>query len=147
MAHHGLPFTSSVLFAIGAGTLTSFFHAQKPSLLDHELSAGAEAMASAFVACTCSGAGEAAPLVAMRAGLAVLEAAISASSLSKVLVIVKAGEGDQCFRYRWYSSSSLAIFCFFNSPSNVATPIDTPITAAKATGRIRPAILPSYCVN
>ncbi len=43
--------------------------------------------------------------------------------------------------YRWYSSSIRAIRCFLNSPSNVATPIDTPTIVASATGRIRPAIM------
>ncbi|KAF1944278.1 hypothetical protein EJ02DRAFT_510407 [Clathrospora elynae] len=57
------------------------------------------------------------------------------------------GERTRCAAYRWYSSCIRAILCFLNSPSNVATPIDTPTIAASATGRIRPAISLTRCVK
>jgi hypothetical protein len=88
-APHGLPFTSSILFATGAGSFTSFFHAQSPSVFDHELSAGADATASSFLACVCADVGEAVVLAATGTGLAVLEAAAAASSLDDVLAEVK----------------------------------------------------------
>jgi hypothetical protein len=93
---HGLPFTSSTLFATGAGFFTSFFHAQSPNVSDHELSAGAEATASSFLACCCSDVGDAVALAVMGAGLAVLEAAAAAAAAASSLinVSVKGGESE-----------------------------------------------------
>jgi hypothetical protein len=45
-----------MLFATGAPLFVSCFHAQSPSIFDHELSAGADATISAL-ACVCSGVG------------------------------------------------------------------------------------------
>jgi hypothetical protein len=56
-----------MLFATGAGPFTSFFHAQSPNVFAHELSAGAEATASSFLACSCSDVGEARVLAAVGA--------------------------------------------------------------------------------
>jgi hypothetical protein len=77
-----LPLEFSALLVAGAvalSVLLSFFHAQSPSVFDHELSAGAEVTISSFLVCSCV---EALPTGAAGGGVAVLvEAAAAASSL------------------------------------------------------------------
>jgi hypothetical protein len=48
--------------------------------------------------------------------------------------------GLMYYAYRLYSCSSLLRLWSLNSPSKVATPIETPTTVASATGRMRPDI-------
>lgn len=74
----------TLLVAVALSDLLSFFHAQSPSLFDHELSAGAEATASSFVVCSCVEGEEAMLLEAAGVGFAVLAAAAAASSLEQV---------------------------------------------------------------
>lgn len=73
--------TLPVAFADAVSVLLSFFHAHSPSTFDHELSAGADATASSFLACSCAEGGGATALDATGTGFVVLEAAAAASSL------------------------------------------------------------------
>ena len=143
MPVQGLPAVPSTLLCVGAGCCTlvvvSFLmvlsHAHSPSIDDQddvELEAD-DSDSSLRSGCCCIRCHRPETLAAQS----------SLSSNLAVRIISHYGLYGQLgwrFTYRSYSSWSFFRRCSLNSPSKVATPIETPTIVASATGSIRPAI-------